>query len=64
MNQFKRIWARERPSSLIGNSLEHWKRIVVNVGDFYRIRSRLIHHGREDGAKDMEVIDRFFSNVW
>jgi hypothetical protein len=23
-----------------------------------------LHHGREDGGKDMEVIDRFFSNVW
>src|ERR1700722_1062471 len=48
---------------LLGNSLEQRKRIVANVEDFYRIRSRLIHHGREAGSKDMKVIGRFFVNL-
>jgi hypothetical protein len=54
----------ERMAFVIGNSLEQRKQIVANVEDFYRIRSRLIHHGREAGPRDMEVIDRFFFNVW
>lgn len=54
----------ERMAFIIGNSLEQRKQIVTNVEDFYRIRSRLIHHGQEAGTKGMEVIDRFFFNVW
>lgn len=54
----------ERMAFIIGESLEERKKIVTNVEDFYRIRSRLIHHGREASLKDVEVIDRFFFNVW
>jgi hypothetical protein len=49
---------------IIGESLEERKKIVANVEDFYRIRSRLVHHGREATLADVEVIDRFFLNVW
>jgi hypothetical protein len=54
----------ERMAFIIGNSLEQRRPIVTNVEDFYRIRSRLIHHGQEAGPQDMDVIDRFFFNVW
>jgi hypothetical protein len=54
----------ERMAFLIGKSLESRKEIVKNVEDFYDIRSRLIHHGREASGKDLEVIDTFFFNVW
>jgi hypothetical protein len=54
----------ERMAFIAGKTLEERKPIVANVEEFYRIRSRLIHHGREATATDIEVIDRFFFNVW
>lgn len=54
----------ERMAFIAGKTLEERKSIVANVEEFYRIRSRLIHHGREATATDIEVIDRFFFNVW
>jgi hypothetical protein len=54
----------ERMAFLIGKWLESRKEIVKNVEEFYEIRSRLIHHGREASGKDLEVIDTFFFNVW
>jgi len=54
----------ERMAFIIGNSLEERKEVVANVEEFYRIRSRLIHHGREAAPHDVEVIDKFFFNVW
>jgi hypothetical protein len=54
----------ERMAFIIGKNLEQRKPVVVNVEEFYRIRSRLIHHGREASDKDIAVIDAFFFNVW
>jgi hypothetical protein len=54
----------ERMAFLVGKSLDERKRIVANVDEFYRIRSRLIHHGREAGATDVQAIDLFFFLVW
>jgi hypothetical protein len=54
----------ERIAFIIGKSLEERKKIVANVEEFYRIRSNLIHHGREATPKNIDVIDRFFVNVW
>jgi hypothetical protein len=54
----------ERMAFLIGKSLASRKEIVKNVEEFYEIRSRLIHHGREASGKDLEVIDTFFFNAW
>lgn len=54
----------ERMAFIIGKNLEQRKPIVVNVEEFYRIRSRLIHHGREASDADIAVIDAFFFNVW
>jgi hypothetical protein len=54
----------ERMAFIVGKTLEQRKPIVVNVEEFYRIRSRLIHHGREASATDIAVIDVFFFNVW
>lgn len=54
----------ERMAFIIGTNLDNRKRLVQDVEDFYRIRSRLIHHGREATEPDMAVIDAFFFNVW
>ena len=49
---------------LIGTNLDNRKRIVQEVEDFYRIRSRLIHHGHEATQQDIQKIDKFFFDVW
>jgi hypothetical protein len=49
---------------LTADTLEVRKKIVANVDEFYRIRSKMIHHGREAGPADIKVIDGFFFNVW
>jgi hypothetical protein len=54
----------ERMAFLIGSSVSKRKEIIKNVEEFYRIRSALIHHGRETDPKEFEVIDKFFLNVW
>jgi hypothetical protein len=54
----------ERMAFIVGKTLDERKPIVANVDEFYRIRSRLIHHGREATARDTAVIDAFFFNVW
>jgi hypothetical protein len=54
----------ERMAFLIGQTLEERKKIVRNVDDFYKIRSGLIHHGREVLDAEKDIVDSFFFNVW
>jgi hypothetical protein len=54
----------ERMAFLIADKLEERKGVIRNVEDFYAIRSALVHHGRRVRVEDIEVIDKFFFNVW
>jgi len=54
----------ERMAFLIGNTLEERKKIIQNVEEFYDIRSRLIHHGRDVRDDQKDIVDNFFFWVW
>jgi Apea-like HEPN len=54
----------ERMAFIIGQDLPQRKEIVNNVEAFYRVRSGLFHHGENVQSGDLEVIDKFFRNVW
>jgi hypothetical protein len=54
----------ERMAFISGNSLEERKEIVKNVEDFYEIRSQIFHHGNSVSPGDVDIIEKFFLNVW
>jgi Apea-like HEPN len=54
----------ERMAFLIGGNVEQRKNVIQNVDEFYGIRSRLIHHGKEVQEHQKDVVDEFFVNVW
>ena len=54
----------ERLAFLIGTTLDERRKLIRNVDEFYKIRSGLIHHGREVPESQKDVVDEFFFNVW
>lgn len=54
----------ERMAFLIGNTVDERRKVIHNVDEFYNIRSRLIHHGRDIQENQKDVVDEFFVNVW
>jgi hypothetical protein len=53
----------ERMAFLIGKTVPERKDIIKTVDSFYKIRSGLIHHGRDIKEEDRETVDMFFFNV-
>lgn len=54
----------ERMAFLIGQSVNERRKVIKNVDEFYGIRSRLIHHGKEIQDRQSDIVDEFFVNVW
>jgi Apea-like HEPN len=54
----------ERMAFLVGNTVDERRKVIQNVDEFYNIRSRLIHHGRDIQERQKDVVDEFFVNVW
>jgi Apea-like HEPN len=54
----------ERMAFLIGKTIDERRKVIRNVDEFYGLRSRLIHHGREVQEDQKDVVDEFFFNVW
>lgn len=54
----------ERMAFLIGEAIEERRKVIQNVDEFYRVRSGLIHHGRDIQEGQKDIVDEFFFNVW
>lgn len=54
----------ERMAFLTGETVDERRKVIQNVDEFYRIRSGLIHHGRDIQEDQKDVVDEFFFNVW
>ena len=54
----------ERMAFLVGETVDERRKIIQNVDEFYKIRSGLIHHGRDIQNDQKDIVDAFFFNVW
>ena len=54
----------ERMAFLVGETVDERRKVIQNVDEFYKIRSGLIHHGRDVQEDQKRVVDEFFFNVW
>jgi hypothetical protein len=54
----------ERMAFLIGNTVDERRKVIQNIDDFYKIRSGLIHHGKDIQENQKDIVDEFFVNVW
>ena len=52
----------ERIAFLIGTSVDDRRRIIKDVDETYRLRSKFIHHGRS--IEESEVVERFLEHAW
>lgn len=54
----------ERMAFLAGDTVKTRQGIVANIKKTYELRSQFIHHGRNIGIDDMEIVEEFMLTAW
>jgi hypothetical protein len=54
----------ERMAIMTGRTLQERIAIIDNYKEAYALRSLAVHHGRQVGKKDLEVLEQFIPSTW